>query len=263
MRDARVLLVVPTLGRRIDYLAGTLASIRSQDVPADIVVVAPGGARAARDLAAEHDATVLDDPGGLSAAINHAIRSLGEGYQYANWLGDDDELTPGSLAATTGMLDADPGIAVAYGDCVYIDEAGRRLWVNRAGGWADRVLAWGPNLIPQPGMLFRPSDFIEVGGLDESLQYAMDLDLLLKLRGRGRLVSVGSPVAAFRWHPDSTTVAGRSASLSEADSIRRRYLPPRVRQFAPLWEVPVHVATKVAAARVNQRASRLAGIQAK
>ena len=44
MTSPRVLIVVPTLGRRLGYLAQTLASIAAQrDEPADVVVVAPCG----------------------------------------------------------------------------------------------------------------------------------------------------------------------------------------------------------------------------
>ena len=45
----------------------------------------------------------------------------------------------------------------------FLDDAGRPLWVSRAGRWAERILAWGPDLIPQPGMLVRRSAWDAVG----------------------------------------------------------------------------------------------------
>ena len=66
-----MLLVVPTLGRRLEYLEQTLASVREQDVPVDLVVVCPPTRRTgARSLAARFGARLLDDPGSLSAAVN-------------------------------------------------------------------------------------------------------------------------------------------------------------------------------------------------
>ncbi len=252
---ADVLLVVPTLGRRPEYLEQTLASVAAQDVPVDLVVVCPAGAAEAREIATRAGARLLDDPGSLSGAVNLGLATAAEGQRYGNWIGDDDLLAPGSLAATRAALDADPSAAVAYGSCTYIDEVGRPLWTSRAGRAASWLLAWGPDLVPQPGMLFRLADFRAVGGLDETLQFAMDLDLLLRLRRRGRLVSVGRPVSSFRWHASSLTVSDRSASLAESEQVKRRYLPAALRPVAPVWEAPVRVATRLAARRLGARSA--------
>jgi hypothetical protein len=104
-------------------------------------------------------------------------------------------------------------------------------------------------------MLFRLADFRAVGGLDETLRFAMDLDLLLKLRRRGRLVAVDRPVSSFRWHASSLTVSDRTASLAESEQVKRRYLAPTLRLLAPVWELPVRVATRVAVRRLNNRAN--------
>lgn len=250
----RVRLVVPTLGRRLDFLEQTLTSIRNQDLPVRLLVVVPRAAEEARALSRSFDAELLDDPGSLSGAVNLALCEEGRGEVYGNWIGDDDLLAPGSLAATVQALDHHPATSVAYGHCTYIDEDGRELWTSRAGPTAARILGWGPDLIPQPGMLFRLTDFRAVGGLDESLGFAMDLDLLLRLRRRGSLVDVGRPVSSFRWHATSLTVSDRSSSLAESELVKRRYLPPAARRVAPLWEVPVRLATRLAARQLMVRA---------
>ena len=51
-------LVVATLGRRPEYLAQTLASIRAQEVAADVVMVAPEGDPGVRAAAEEFGAAV-------------------------------------------------------------------------------------------------------------------------------------------------------------------------------------------------------------
>lgn len=253
----RILLVIPTLGKRVDYLAQTLESVRGQGVPVDVVVVVPGAATEARSLVSRFGARLLDDPGSLSAAVNLGLAAAGDHHEYGNWIGDDDLLTPGSLAATSTALSADPTASLAFGHCSYIDGQGRELWVSRAGRGATRLLAWGPDLIPQPGMLFRLAHFRAVGGLDESLQFAMDLDLLLRLRAHGHFVDVRRQVSAFRWHDASLTVSGRTASLRESEQVKRRYLSPQLRRVAPVWEAPVRMATRLAARRLGVKARRL------
>jgi GT2 family glycosyltransferase len=252
---ARVLLVIPTLGRRVDLLRQTLESIRDQ-VPhrADVVIVCPPDAEEAVKLAAEFYAGVVDDPGGMTAAINAGLAQAESGHEYFNWIGDDDLLTPGSLDATVSALDADPAAVAAFGHCDYIDAADRVLFTSRAGILAPWLMTWGPDLVPQPGALFRLATVREVGGLDPTLSYAMDLDLMLRLRRRGSFVNTGRTLSCFRWHPTSTTVANRSASLDEAERVKRRYLSPAQRQVAPLWEGPVRAATRLAVRRVNRLA---------
>jgi len=254
---ADVLLVVPTLGQRTALLAATLASVTGQrGVGVDVVTVVPTGAVAARDLATAAGAAVVDDPGGLTAAIAAGFATA-DGQRYLAWLGDDDLLAPGSLAATVAALDADPTAVAAFGYCRYIDGAGRTVATSRAGRLAPLLLGWGPNLLPQPGALFRADAVAAVGGLDPTLSYAMDLDLYLRLRRRGRLVAVPRTVSAFRWHADSATVSGRDASIAEHQAVQRRYLPPALASLAPLWQVPVGAATRLAARGVAARAARV------
>jgi glycosyltransferase involved in cell wall biosynthesis len=261
MSDARptVLVVVPTLGERPDTLAESLASVRAQQgVDTRLVVVVPVDAAESRAIAGEHGATVVDDPKrGLSAAVNAGIAARdGEGY-YA-WLGDDDLLSPGGLLRLARMLDDDPSAVVAYGACTYIDDQGRTVTVSRAGDLASRILGWGPDLVPQPASLTRLEALVAAGEYDETLRFAMDLDMFLRLKRRGAFLSTKEETAAFRWHADSLTVANRGLSLAESEKVKRRYLPPRVRPLSPLWDVPVRVATRVAARQVNARARKVA-----
>jgi GT2 family glycosyltransferase len=118
-------------------------------------------------------------------------------------------------------------------------------------------MTWGPDLVPQPGSLFRRSTIDRIGPLDESLRFAMDLDVLIRLRRAGRFVNTRRVQAKFRWHPESNTVADRSGSLDESEMVKRRYYTPLQSRLRVLWERPVRVATRLAARRLNARLSRL------
>ena len=254
MAEPRILMIVPTLGTRIDFLRQSLQSISSQDTPADIVMVCPKEATEARNLAQEHHATVLDDPGSLPKAINAGATQLQQHHEFINWLGDDDLLEPGSLTTTTTILDSNPQATVAFGACRYIDEHNQQLWISRAGQWAPRILGWGPDLIPQPGMLVRANAWNKVNGVDESLSMAFDLDLLLKLKGLGPLMGTSTVISAFRWHASSMTASDRSKNLDESEAVKRRYLSPTQSKLKWTWEKPVRIATRAAANNVHRRA---------
>ncbi len=256
MPSPRVLIVVPTLGTRTNYLERCLTSITNQDVSADIVLVAPDRPEI-HEMAEKFKATHLTDPGSQTKAINLGITAAQAHHEFVNWLGDDDLLEPGSLSKVTRALDLNPKAVVAYGACRYIDQNDAELWMSKAGPWANRILKWGPDLIPQPGMLVRTSTWKLVGGLDESFRFAFDLDLLLKLQKHGQLIDVGQVVSSFRWHADSLTVGDRSENLRESEIAKRRALSPATRKFAWLWERPVRGATRLAAKEVERRATRV------
>ncbi len=248
--------MVPTLGTRPEYLQRCLTSIANQEVAADIVIVAPDMPEI-REIAQRFGASHLTDPGSQAKAINLGVGAAQPHHEFVNWLGDDDTLEPGSLRATTAALDANPSAVVTYGACRYIDEEDRELWISKAGPWANRILKWGPDLIPQPGMLVRTTVWNRVGGVDESFRFAFDLDLLLKLQKLGQLIDVGQVVSSFRWHADSLTVGDRSENLRESEIAKRRALSPAARKCAWLWERPVRCATRLAAREVTRRAKRV------
>lgn len=254
--NARILVVLPTLGDRLDTLRETLDSIEQQrnDVALRLVLVAPSSAKSARQLAESFGATIVDDPRtGISDAINRGIAAR-ESEEFYAWMGDDDLFRPGGLNELQRLLDQHPEAVVSYGGCDYINPGGEIAARFRAGKFAQFLLPWGPDLIPHPGSMIRLNALEAVGGFDPRLKYAMDLDAFLKLRKLGRFVCTKKPVSAFRWHPDSLTVANRRHSSLESEAVKARHLPVALRPFRYLWQYPVRWASAVAARRVSSRA---------
>lgn len=249
-----VLVVIATLGKRSDYLTLTLESIKNQDYPAlDIVLVYPSKSEETKLLARKYNATSIDDPGSMSAAVNVGILSANKQHKYVTWIGDDDLLEKDMIKNSVDTLEKHPNSTASFGYCHYIDDRGSQLFTSKAGRIAPWLMTWGPNLVPLPGSMFRLSSLRKLDHLfDESLNYAMDLDLFLRLKKMGPLVNVGSPVSSFRWHSNSTTVSNRQASLREAEVVKRRYLNSFSRSIAPVWELPVRVATSIAAKKVSK-----------
>jgi GT2 family glycosyltransferase len=230
----RVGIVVPTLGKRPDYLEQSLRSIRAAG-DAYILLVAPASFQTSGlESASLIDSVVSDAGGGPASAINQGIQALPESVEYTNWLGDDDLLIAGSLKNSAQVLDSDPNVVMAFGACEYIDSNGKSVWENRSGQWAVALLRFGPDLVPQPGALFRRSVFETIGGL--------------------KLMYLNQTLAQFRWHPESLSVEHRKKSVAEASKVRVSHLPALLRPISFLWEYPVRQATLIAGKRVTARA---------
>jgi hypothetical protein len=247
--------VVPTLGTRPNFLRKCLESIRAAG-ECHIAIVRPVDTDLGEDVEKLADSFV-DDPGsGLAAAINAGISALPRGVLFSTWLGDDDRLTAGSLGVSANAIDAQQAAAV-FGQCRYIDADGRQVWLNRSGRWTVPLLLVGPQLVPQPGSLFRRSDFERIGGLNENLKWAFDLDMFLKLRKMpGGLVFVKTPLAEFRWHADSLSVGSRKGSVTEASRVRQGHLPRSLRLASKLWEPVVWRLILIAGNRLSSKMSK-------
>ncbi len=236
-------IVVPTLGTRPQYLEQSLRSIRDAG-DSYILIVAPAAFDASTLVAEGLIDEKVDETGrSLPAAINQGIAALPEGIRFVGWLGDDDLLRSDALGIASAFLESHPKTSAVFGGCDYIDEHNTVIWANNSGGWASPLLHIGPDLIPQPGSLFRRSAYVAAGGVRTDLGWAFDLDLFLKLARLGRLSYLRRTVAAFRWHDDSLSVGQRSDSVREASQVRREHLPAWARPLSVLWEGPVRWAT--------------------
>ena len=232
-------IVIPTLGSRPEYLLKALKSIREAG-ECFIAIVAPVQANVEKIV--DHDffdALVKDSMQGLVEAINTGVRALPQQIEYFNWLGDDDTLTPNSLRTASSPLEDDPEIVCIFGMCQYMNQDGLPIYKNRSGRFALPLLKFGPQLIPQPGALFRRTSFNKVGGLDPNYKCAFDLDLLMKLKRIGKIHYIPHQLSSFRWHSDSLSVKSRRVSVHEERSIRQKALPKFLRLFSPAWELPL------------------------
>ena len=259
MAPSALLVVLPTLGDRLEFLEATLQSCKelAEHVPTTVAMVVPARAEPARALGRHYGAVLIDDPGtGMADAVNAGLERRTTEDFYV-WVGDDDELVPAGVLALMRGLEEQASAVVAYGHCEYIDAAGRVIGRSIAGGLATFVLPWGPNLIPHPGTVVRLGALDVVGGFDSSLSYALDLDVFLKLRRVGGFISRPVVSARFRWHADSATVADRSASTKEAMAVKKRHLPAWLRGVSWIWNYPVSWVSQVAARAVTLRARKL------
>lgn len=230
----RVRLVVPTTGERLSYLHQCLDSIRRQEEPIDVVIVAPSAAAdSLRGLTDLYQCRLLVE---RARGISHAVNQGWEDAHtdYLTWLGDDDLLAPGSMAAAVAALDADPAATMVYGRVRTIDGDGHHVYTMRPGRCAPWFLRYGPNFVWQQGSLYRHRVVREVGMLDPRLRYAMDFDLHLRLWQQGTLRYLPRVLGCYRLHPTSLTVTNPDPHR-ERRLVMRRYLGPTARSLESCW----------------------------
>jgi GT2 family glycosyltransferase len=253
MKHTEIGIVVPTLGTRPKYLEQCLRSIRGAGNVL-IRIVIPDSVSLPAEITPDLYDQVIADPGmGLAAAIHAGLISFPESVKYINWLGDDDLLKPESLEMTSRALQQNKEAVFVFGGCDYIDSSNQLIFTNKSGKYAVLLMRCGPQLIPQPGSLFRRDAYLKIGGLNTELKWAFDLDLLIRLSQIGKFKFLNRTLASFRWHEDSLSVGGRDGSVREASHIRKLFLPAVLRPISEIWELPMRTAIMYAGTKVSRR----------
>lgn len=250
--DVNVGIVVPTLGERSGFLLECVDSIRKSG-DAYLVLVRPSGCEVPSQVQSMVNLEV-DDPGhGLAAAINRGLQAMPDHVTFVSWLGDDDRLAGATFTDLVIAANASNAAAV-FGRCRYIDGRGEEIFVNRSGAWTIPLMLFGPQLVPQPGSIVRFSSLKAIGYLNESLKWAFDLEMFLKLRSQvGGLKFVPMIVSEFRWHENSLTVGSRRGSVAEASSVRRNNLPKGLSHLSRAWEPALRILINLSGWLVSKR----------
>jgi hypothetical protein len=224
----KILLIVPTLGRRVEYLTETLNSILNNSATKDIKVIvsSPKKLGAVEEKFLGFLNLHFDvRPGTKEKVINDLVLE-NSNYEYFNWLGDDDRLTKNSLSNLSTFLDVNDHVSLVYGNVNYIDKDGKYISSNKPISKFGVKLYWLiPGIVKLEGGLIRVKDFIEVGGLDIDPKHTSpDIDITFKLCRIGKITHIDQDVAEFRIHKDSATTYDRDNQLRQAHTLQLRYL---------------------------------------
>jgi glycosyltransferase involved in cell wall biosynthesis len=142
---------------------------------------------------------------GQSEALNKGFRrAKGD---IIGWLNSDDRYLPGCFAHIVRAFEQNPTVDIIYGDYRVVDESGSVIRTKREIGFSKFILRYHRVLyIPTTATFFRSRIFREDNWLEESLQYAMDLEFFIRLAAKGyRFKHISEVLADFRLQPHSKT----------------------------------------------------------
>lgn len=208
-RWPRLSIVTPSYNQA-PYLEETIRSVLLQGYPdLEYIIIDGGSTDGSVEIIRKYEpwlaCWVSERDAGQSDALNKGFRrATGE---IVAWLNSDDTYLPGVLAARVQHLISAPGAALVYGDCYFVDEAGRRIGAWQTSQCTAASLLMDDNLIPQQSVLMRADALARVGYINPRLHYTMDYELWCRLSCVGELLYVPGPVANFRHHTVSKSVA--------------------------------------------------------
>jgi FkbM family methyltransferase len=219
----RIALVTPSLNHG-GYLKQTVDSILGQEYPNLAYFVQDGGSQdGSVEILNSYNSQLAwcsEPDTGQANAINRAFEKIdGDIMAYIN---SDDMLLPGTLSYVARFFERNPKVDVVYGHRICIDGDGSDIgrWVLpqhdlEALKWAD--------YIPQETMFWRRRVWDAVGPFDESFNYALDWDFILRVQAEGyRFRRLPRFLACFRVHDEQKTLTLKQVGKQECDILRKR-----------------------------------------
>ncbi|MGE0698654.1 MAG: glycosyltransferase family 2 protein [Hyphomicrobiaceae bacterium] len=216
--------VVTSTWNSAAWLADSIASVDVQTWPhVERIFVDGGSTDGTLDMiaAVEGDKKVLHDVrGGISAAMNAGAR-VATGDVIAH-LHSDDIYADADVLAKVARWMSDSDALWLFGRCRSLVD-GRQIDNEHPTPRYSYAALLRRNMIPHPSTFYRREAFNAAGGFDESLKYAMDYDLWLKLGRMGDPIQVDDYLAAFRYHAGSLTSRRAWAAHNQTLAVRLRH----------------------------------------
>ncbi len=219
------------------FIRATIESVLTQDYPnIEYWVIDGGSTDETVSILKEYEQDrrfhwISEPDQGQSDAINKGLDRC-QGVLFS-WLNSDDLLLAGALHHVANAWQHFSQPAIIYGLARLIDETNNDLGYcpMQSSSMNLEKLLWTETSPVQPAT-FLPTNIVQkVGGVDPSLHFLMDLDLLIRVGQCVPFVHVPCDVALFRLHSQSKTVSLASKFVNDIDTIMHRVaqqglLPP-------------------------------------
>jgi glycosyltransferase involved in cell wall biosynthesis len=207
------------------YIAQCMQSVEAQDYGAVEQVFVDGGSNDGtleRIRATSFPGRwVTDVRGGISNAMNEGVR-LAQGDLVAHLHGDDYYLDTKVLSTVAEVMER-TNARWLFGR-IASDLGGHIVRPTWKMPTYSRTKLISRNFVAHPATFMRRDLFLELGGFDTTLRYAMDYDFWLRASKLANPVYLDHYLTAFRRHEGSASTANALPAFEEDHAVRRRYL---------------------------------------
>jgi len=201
-----------------------IASVRVQDIPAQLIVVDDGSTEPeARELLARlqrgHVVVIHQANAGPAAARTAGVRAASTDYVLP--LDADDELAPGALRRLRDALDSHPDAVAAWGS---VRHFGALAYAQRSRAWLDPWQISYQNHLPLSA-LYRRAAVLEAGGWQFQGGYE-DWDLWMTLAERGwKGIGIPEITGYYRVHGGRRLATSSRRHAERYAKLRARHAP--------------------------------------
>ena len=214
-----ILTVVTAVFNGQDYVEETINSVlvAAQNIEFEYIVVNDGSTDSTLDILLKfgNQIRIIDKPNsGESESVTIAFGEAKGDYLIVV-SADDPLFTSRLFENSIEEFEKDKNLAAIYPDWRMIGPAGEILKEIRVPDYSDELLIGRCITLPGPGVIFRKSAALEIGGRRKKWTFVGDYDFWLRLSRLGELRHRPEVLAQWRYHPGSTSVNKRGHKMAK------------------------------------------------
>ena len=204
MNKKKISIITPSFNQGA-FIEQTIKSVLNQNYPnLEYIIIDGGSSDNTVDIIKKYEKHlkywVSEPDRGQSHALNKGFKKA-TGDIIA-WINSDDYYLSDTLKQISELFKQNPDIDIIYGDVINFSETKENYFKVKEFEPLDFLSRIS---IHQPGVFWRRKLLDKAGLLDESLHYAMDYDLWMRLFFNYKSLKINKPFAKFRMHPNSKT----------------------------------------------------------
>jgi glycosyltransferase involved in cell wall biosynthesis len=229
MREQPKISIITPSFNQGKFIDENIQSVLAQNYPNfEHIIIDGGSSDGTVDILKKypHLKWVSEPDQGQASALNKGFRmATGD---VIGWLNSDDSYLPRTFEVVARAFDKSLGWSVVMGDVQATDESGRVIGLlqNKPKSFRELLQFWYPGLraFHQPGIFFLKEALNQAGWLDESLHFAMDYDLWLRMIQKHEFHRVDATFARYRFHAASKSSFGWEGFKPEWERVSERYV---------------------------------------
>lgn len=235
MNWPKISIVTPSFNQA-RFLERTIRSVLDQNYPnLEYIIIDGGSTDGSIEILRKYEdrlAHWVSEPDrGQSHALNKGFeRATGD---IIGWLNSDDLYCPGALFHVGEWFAAHPQDEVHYGGLYLVDADDRLTDAHWAAPPDVRYTYFVGMDVHQQSLFWRRELMERAGAIDESFQFSMDLDFVLRLMLHGRVSRTRRYLGMFREHEAAKTSTILDTCRHENQVVFERY-----RDFFPAGALP-------------------------
>ena len=214
-----ILTVVTAVFNGQDYIEETINSVlvATRNIDFEYIVVNDGSTDATIDILKKYlgQIRIIDKPNsGESESVTIAFGEA-KGQYLLVVSADDPLLTDKLFEKSFDDFAEDKNLVAIYPDWQMIGPKGEILQEIIVPEYSDELLIGRCLTLPGPGVIFRKSAALEIGGRRKKWTFVGDYDFWLRLSRIGELRHRSEILAQWRYHPGSTSVNKRGPKMAK------------------------------------------------
>ena len=172
----------------------------------------------------------------VSEPDNGETEAVNKGFKIARgeiigWVSSDNTLELDAIKKVVSFFKEHPEVDMVSGGANIIDKSGKFLEViysPKVFSVKRLIRKFGSYGMLEPATFIKKNVLEEVGMLDPSIKYAIEMDLYIRIGMKYNVAHIPPILANVRFHPEATSLRKSKEVKAEGHMLGKKYLEPSI-----------------------------------